>query len=287
MNGPPTTLAPAPAGSPAPAPAPAAASTTPGGRIASTDDSAMVGSPCALSGLMASVVEGDYDSDPEFCWAGNEEGVDYSVGSTPCKSNDRFALYLSGSHSAVLAYSPTLPSLEFSSPSASSTRRDSSVIRSDLPPSISLTLQSLLSRLSQSSIAPDPGCHLAVTDSGATDHIMFPDKSAFISYKTTSHLKVCMGNNTYLAGLARGSAIISLNGQRVLVRNALHVPGLAVPLYPFSVQTHTYGTLHFHPCQKLQQLHRLTPVRSILALLSLTLTLKKSSIGGKQYLDNL
>jgi len=83
VNGPPTTLAPVPAGSPAPAPAPAAASTTPGGRVASTDDSAMVGSPCALLGLMASVVEGDYDSDPEFCWAGNEEGVVYSVGSTP------------------------------------------------------------------------------------------------------------------------------------------------------------------------------------------------------------
>ena len=40
-----------------------------------------------------------------------------------------------------------------------------------------------------------------------------------------------MGNNTYLPVLARGSAIISLNSQRVLVRHALHVPGLAVPLY--------------------------------------------------------
>ena len=40
-----------------------------------------------------------------------------------------------------------------------------------------------------------------------------------------------MGNNTYLPVLARGSAIISLNGQRVLVHHALHVPGLAVPLY--------------------------------------------------------
>ena len=60
---------------------------------------------------------------------------------------------------------------------------------------------------------------------------MFPDTSAFISYKTTSNLKVRMGNNTYLPVLARGSAIISLNGQRVLVRHALHVPGLAVPLY--------------------------------------------------------
>lgn len=40
-----------------------------------------------------------------------------------------------------------------------------------------------------------------------------------------------MGNNSFLPVLGRGSAIISLNGQRILVRNALHVPGLVVPLY--------------------------------------------------------
>ena len=60
---------------------------------------------------------------------------------------------------------------------------------------------------------------------------MFPDTSAFISYKTTSNLKVRMGNNTYLPVLARGSTMISLNGQWVLFRHALHIPGLAVPLY--------------------------------------------------------
>ena len=38
-------------------------------------------------------------------------------------------------------------------------------------------------------------------------------------------------NNSYLPVLGRGTVIISLNGQRVLVRHALHVPGLAVPLY--------------------------------------------------------
>ena len=64
---------------------------------------------------------------------------------------------------------------------------------------------------------------------------MFPDKSAFISYKTTSGLKVQMGNNSYLPVLGRGSTIISLNRQRVLVRHALHVPGLAMPLYSLRV----------------------------------------------------
>ena len=60
---------------------------------------------------------------------------------------------------------------------------------------------------------------------------MFPNKSVFISYKATSGLKVRMGNNSYLPVLGRGSSIISLNGQRVLVGHALHVPGLAMPLY--------------------------------------------------------
>jgi hypothetical protein len=60
---------------------------------------------------------------------------------------------------------------------------------------------------------------------------MLPDKSAFISYKSTSNWKVRMGNNSSLPVLGQGSAIISLNGQRVLVRNGLHVPGLAMPLY--------------------------------------------------------
>ena len=60
---------------------------------------------------------------------------------------------------------------------------------------------------------------------------MFPDKLAFISYKLVSNLRVHMGNNSYLPVLGRGLAIISLNGQHILVRNGLHVPGLVVPLY--------------------------------------------------------
>jgi hypothetical protein len=40
-----------------------------------------------------------------------------------------------------------------------------------------------------------------------------------------------MGNNTYILVLGQGTAIFALNGKRVLICNALHVPGLAVPLY--------------------------------------------------------
>ena len=137
--------------------------------------------------------------------------------------------------SSLVSHSlPSLPSLGSSSPSASSTCRASLVTTtSNSPPSISLALQSLLAKLTLSPIAPGSGSCLAIADSGATDY-MLPDKTAFISYKTTSSLKVRMGNNTSLPVLARGPAIVSLNGQRVLVRNAFHVPGLAVPLYSLS-----------------------------------------------------
>ena len=217
-SAPPATPAPAPA---APAPAP-----SPGGKVAFTDDrsvSGSVGSPSAPSGLMASVADEDFDSDQEFRWAGDESGLEFSLPSSR-KSNASVAPYPSCSHVSVTSSSPSLL------PSALVSRRSTSLASSDTPPSISSALQSLLSRLSTSSISPDSYRRLAVADSGATDH-MFPDKSAFISYKSTSHLKVRMGNNSHLPVLARGSAIISLNGQRVLVRNALHVPGLAMPLY--------------------------------------------------------
>jgi hypothetical protein len=39
-----------------------------------------------------------------------------------------------------------------------------------------------------------------------------------------------MGNNSFLLVLGRSTTIISLNGQHILVRNALYLPGLAVPL---------------------------------------------------------
>jgi hypothetical protein len=163
---------------------------------------------------------------------GDEDGILYSGDPSSCKSSNCIAPYPSCSHAAVVSASPpSSPTVGSSSPAASSSSRDSSVDHSNLPLSISSALHSLLARrLSQCPIAPGSGGCFAIADSGATDH-MLPDKSAFISYKTTSNLKVRMGNNTYLPVLAWGSAIISLNGQRVLVRHVLHVPGLAVPLY--------------------------------------------------------
>ena len=140
---------------------------------------------------MALVVDEKYDSDLDFHWTGDEDGVLYSVDSGSRKSNDRVAPYPSCSHAAVVSASPpSFPKMGLSSPAASLSCRDSLVDHSNSPPSISLALHSLLARrLSQCPIAPGLGGCFAIADSGATDH-MLPDKSAFISNKTMSNLKV-------------------------------------------------------------------------------------------------
>jgi hypothetical protein len=81
---------------------------------------------------------------------------------------------------------------------------------------------------------------LIVADTGATDH-MLPDHSAFISYKSVRHLCVWMGNNSYAPVLGRGTTIVFLNGQRLLIRNVLHVPALRVLLYSLQAHLHQSG----------------------------------------------
>ncbi len=95
-----------------------------------------------------------------------------------------------------------------------------------------------------------------VANTRATDH-MFSDKLAFISYKVMSNLQVCMGNKTLIPVLGQGTAIITLNGKKNLVGNALHVPGLVVPLYSLCthltqcgcgfIGTNEYGMLVYFP----------------------------------------
>jgi hypothetical protein len=92
------------------------------------------------------------------------------------------------------------------------------------------TLHAIIDCMSCASIAHGLGRCFTVAELGATN-LMFLDKSAFIWYKATQNLHVRMGNNSLLLVLGCGTAIISLNNQRVLVRIALHVPGLAIPLY--------------------------------------------------------
>jgi hypothetical protein len=60
---------------------------------------------------------------------------------------------------------------------------------------------------------------------------MLPDKSAFISYYPVSGRRVIMGNNSFAPILGHGTAVISLNGKKILIRDCLHVPDLRNPLY--------------------------------------------------------
>jgi hypothetical protein len=50
-----------------------------------------------------------------------------------------------------------------------------------------------------------------------------------------------MGYNSYLSVLGHGMAIISLNGQHVLVRCAIHMLGLANPLYSLHMHLKQHG----------------------------------------------
>ena len=166
VKGPPSSsLAPAPPA--APVPVPATPSPSPGGRVASTDNQSIagsVGSPSAPSGLMASVAKDDFDSDDNFCWDGDESGLDYSssVGSASRKSNGRVAPYPSCHHVSVISTSSSMASVGFILPSAAVSRCSSLMTRSDSPPSISTALESILSRLYDSLISPNSGYNFFV-----------------------------------------------------------------------------------------------------------------------------
>jgi hypothetical protein len=205
-------------------------SPSPGGHSAMADEASTwgsKGSATAPSGLVATVAE-EYDSNDIFFWDGDESGVEFSVSSALTKANNNVAFYYpSCKHVAVESLPPPLapPPLPCANrpinlPAASSSK---CIV-------ISKHLMSIIRRMSAASILPTSGCRFTVADSGATNH-MFPDKSAFISYRLVTNLQVRMGNNSFLPVLGHGLAIIFLNSQRILVRNALHVPGLVAPLY--------------------------------------------------------
>ncbi len=167
----------------------------------------------------------EYDSDEDFHRAGDEDGLDYNgAGVYQLKSNARVAAYPtltpSCNHSQVISsWSPA-----FSSGGHTANATSTSCI------SLPQSLMQAIRLLAKSSVGITSVGGLVVTDTGATDH-MLPDKLAFISYKRVVGLSVRMGNNSFVLVLCRGTALFSLNGKCLLVRNALHVPGLAVPLY--------------------------------------------------------
>jgi hypothetical protein len=92
----------------------------------------------------------------------------------------------------------------------------------------------------KASISPGLGCRFSVADTGATDH-MFPNKLAFISYKSIPNLQVWMGKNSFPPVLGCSTAIISFYCQHIFVCNTLHMPGLAVPLYSLCAHLKQHG----------------------------------------------
>ncbi len=236
---------------PAPAPgatAPAAATPSPGGCNASTAPPPWGGSPgsaTAPSGFMArmSDVSEDFDSDEEFRWNGDECGADY----VHCKSNKFALLYSLCCLVAVCHFPRVNPSVNpsafpMAAPLPLPLASDDGII------SLSCHLHWLIQRVLQSLIGLSLSERFEVADTGATDH-MLPDKAAFISYKAISNLQVCMGNNSFIPVQGCGMAAISHNGQRVLIRNALHVPGLVVPLYSLRAHLTQRGCAFYGACK--------------------------------------
>ena len=193
-----------------PAAAPAAVSPPP-----AVPDSGSASAPAGLTAAVEPDEVGDEDSADDFRWYGDDDGADY-------KPNGSVSAYFPSCSRVSVESPPPLASpfgsVQCGDPSASTVSGDDIVLPSDL-------VSSLLR-----AVSPGDSLRLVVADTGATDH-MLPDRSAFISYKSVRSLRVRMGNNSYAPVLGRGTAIISLNGQRLLIRNVLHVPALRVPLY--------------------------------------------------------
>jgi hypothetical protein len=184
IQGPPSLSMLAPACAPAPAaPTPAP---SPGGRAAVVDGLASTGSSgsgTALSGMTAALdpVQ-EYESDEDFCWAGDKEGVGYCGARPSPKSNGSVAPYFNSpscNHIRVESI-PSSPPL-FRVPCLAALA--SQCIR--LPKS----LHHLLGQLSLSFFVRTQSGSLVVADTGSTDH-MTPHKSVFISYKAIANLQV-------------------------------------------------------------------------------------------------
>jgi hypothetical protein len=203
------------------APAPAAATPSPGKRVATANlppSDSLTESATTPSSLLAHAlnISEDFDSDDNFRWDGDETGTDYVAHSH--KSNNSTALDPS---CCSVGVNP-LPQKPSSSPTdAPMTNGIITLLRH---------LRQLIQWVSHASIGGLPSKRFAVVDTGATDH-MLPKKAAFISYKLVANLQVPMGNNSFLPVLGCGTTVISLNSQHVLIWNALHVPGLMMPLY--------------------------------------------------------
>ncbi|KAL7547757.1 hypothetical protein ACHAWF_011035 [Thalassiosira exigua] len=181
--------------------------------------------------------EGSFAPGSSFDWDGKDAGASYASVTANAQSSG----YLpSPSASNVSFVQPPSTPAPLASP-ARSIRLPKAVLK-------------LFSDAGCSSIPtvphPSDACFTwVVGDTGATNH-MFPDKSAFISYRTVHGIRVRVGNNSFAPVAGRGSAIISLNGKKVLVRDALHVPDLRNPLYSLRAHQKQRGCGFFGACDQ-------------------------------------
>jgi hypothetical protein len=138
------------------------------------------------------------------------------------------------------------PDLSILSPSTScrrSTSIDPKGVKTIQLPKLVLALLNNPSAHLTALLKSQPAKSLLVADTGATD-LMIPHKLAFISYKPATGRRVHMGNNSFAPILGTGSAIISINGKRILICDCLHIPALRNPLYSLHAHQHQHGCGH-------------------------------------------
>ena len=217
----------------APSPAPPSAPAPPPAPAAPPIDGGSTGTP----GAFTAVTEPDsYDSGDEFDYEGKYEGSLYSGKPKPDNT-----LYPNASHasveSVIQAHVPP-PSCGRSTVSMD----PPSVRTTQLPKLVVALLKNPPAHSTAITSEQHPPGHrsLLVADTGATDH-MIPDKNAFISYRPVTGRRVRMGNNSFAPIIGTGSAVIALNGKRILIRECLHVPALRNPLYSLRAHQRQYG----------------------------------------------
>ena len=211
--------------SPAPAPAPAA----PPPALAVSVDGGLTGAP----GAFTAATEADCcDSGEEFDYKGKYEGSVYN--GNP-KSN--LSVYPNASHA-------TAEPLNTSSESKTNCRRTTSSINphgvrsTPLPKHVIALLRNPPAH--STVLVPGVAHSLLVADTGAMDNMIL-DKRVFISYRPIFGRRIRMGNNSFAPILGSSSAVIAINGKRILIRECLHISALCNPLYSLCALQRQHG----------------------------------------------
>ncbi len=192
-----------------------------------------------------------YDSGDKYDYKGKYKGKLFKANSANSKSN--VSLYPSASHAtaddpiscSTSAGDPDLSTLSPPTSCRCSTSIDPKGVKTIQLPKLVLAL--LANPPAQSTafafLKSRPASSLLVVDTGATSH-MIPHKLAFISYKPITGHRVRMRNNLFVPILGTSSAIISINGKLILIRDCLHSPALRNPLYSLRGHQRQHGCGH-------------------------------------------